>query len=128
MSNFLKRLLEEMKAVTELDEGEDRDVILNTVDVISYIGKIDFYEYFIREIYEALDKNLRKCIEYRGIKKVKTELNYKNYMFEINKLKINLNTAREKIEKIEGETYSLIYTYKDCGHMKEINDMIIYVK
>lgn len=126
--SFLKKLLEEIKAVTELDDDEDRDVVLNAVDVISYIGKVDFYDYFIREIYDVLDKNLRRCIEYKGIKKVKTELDYNKYLFEINRLKINLNTAREKIDEIEGETCKIIYTYKEVENIREINDMIVYVK
>lgn len=128
MSNFLKELLEELKAVSELDTNEDRDVVLNAVEIISYMGKIGFYDSFLKEIYEVLDANLRKCIERKGIKKVKTELDYNRYMFEINRLKINLNTAREKIDEIEGKTYRIIYTYKEIENIKEINDMLVYVK
>lgn len=126
--SFLTELLKKIKSVSELDEGEDRDVVLNAVDVISYKGKVDSYEKFNKELYEILNKELRKDIEKQGIKQIKTEVNYSNYKFEINKLRINLNTVREKIEELEGKTYVLTYSYEQYGEDKAIKDMVICVK
>ena len=49
------------------------------------------------------------------------------YKFEINKLKINLNTAKEKIDRISGESYELTYSYEENNGIRAINNMIVYV-
>lgn len=126
--SFLKKVLEELKAVTELEENEERDVVLNAVDIISYMGKVDFNTKFNKEIYVILDKELRRDIESKGIMKVRTELNYLSYEFEINKLKTNMNMAKEKIEEIIGETCELMYSYEECNGIKNIKNMIVRVK
>lgn len=126
--SFLKKLLEDLKAVSELVEGESRDVILNAVDVITYVGKVSSYEKLNKELYEVLNNELRKDIESQGIKKIKTELDYSNYKFEINKLRINLNSVREKIAELEGSTYKLTYSYEEHDEGKTIKDMVICVK
>lgn len=125
--SFLKELLERLKAVSELDKDEERDVILNAIDIIVYMGKLDLHMGFCKELYKKLNDELRVHIEKEGIKEVKTEIDYSMYKFEINKLKINLNTAKEKIDRISGESYELTYSYEENNGIRAINNMIVYV-
>lgn len=126
--NFLEILSKRIKSVSELEDGEDRDVVSNTVDVIVHIGKADLHEALNRELYEVINKELRQDIEKQGIKRIKTEINYSRYKFEINRLKMNLNLVNEKIAELEGETYNIIYSYEECDRGRAINDMIVCVK
>lgn len=126
--NFLEILSKRIKSVSELEDGEDRDVVSNAVDVIVHIGKADLHEALNRELYEVINKELRQDIEKQGIKRIKTEINYSRYKFEINRLKMNLNLVNEKIAELEGETCNIIYSYEECDRGRAINDMIVCVK
>ena len=126
--NFLEILSKRIKSVSELEDGEDRDVVSNAVDVIVHIGKADLHEALNRELYEVINKELRQDIEKQGIKRIKTEINYSRYKFEINRLKMNLNLVNEKIAELEGETCNIIYSYEECDSGRAINDMIVCVK
>lgn len=126
--NFLEILSRRIKSVSELEGGEDRDVVSNAVDVIIHIGKADLHEALSKELYEVINRELRKDIEKQGIKRIKTEINYSRYKFEINKLRMSLNLVNEKIAELEGETYKITYSYEEYDRGRAINDMIVCVK
>ena len=123
--SFLKKIFEQMNAVSELEDKEERDVVLDAVEMIVYIGKVDYYTSFYKEVYKSLDSELRLDIEKKGIKNIQTETDIKKYNFEINKLKMNLNIAKEKIAEITGDTYKLIYSYEENEGIKSINNMVV---
>ena len=108
--SLLDKILDNLDVVSNLEQGEQRDVVSELINVVAYQTKIDLPETF-KHLYNIIDTELRRDIELNGVKNMKTTFTTKEYRYEHFKMKVNSMPSIDIIEEIHTDQFSISYKY-----------------
>lgn len=127
--SLLDKILDNLDVVSNLEQGEQRDVVSELINVVAYQTKIDLPETF-KHLYNIIDTELRRDIELNGVKNMKTTFTTKEYRYEHFKMKVNSMPSIDIIEEIHTDQFSISYKYdkRKSGGNKRVDDLLICIK
>lgn len=127
--NLLDKILNNLDVISNLEQGEERDVVLDIVDMVAYQTKIELPKTY-ELLYNIIDTNLRSDIESNGLKAMKATVLSKEYKHEHFKMKVNSMPSIDIIEEIHTDHFSISYKYdrRKSREGKRVDNLLICIK
>lgn len=127
--NLLDKILNNLDVISNLEQGESRDVVLDIVDMVAYQTKVELPKTY-EHLYSFIDANLRRDIEINGLKSMKATFVTKEYKHEHFRMKVNSMPSVDIIEEIHTDHFSLSYKYdkRQSRQGKRLDNLLICIK